>query len=167
MILPNDKGAIWRVLNVKLKKSRTFQAKYFHNTEESIMVAMINKSVLREICRACATRETASLRQLSIDHIVNVLYKRCGLAKTRLRHPSLLFVSLPYPTCTVCRRVRTLGQSRDNQTKRSWPYSMSMGLCPTRASCAWEPRNKHVNYTWFIIAPAGISPRRRNPEEAP
>ena len=111
VILPNDKGAIWRVLNVKLKKSRTFQAKYFHNTEESIMVAMINKSVLREICRACATHETASLRQLSIDHIVNVLYKRCGLAKTRLRHPSLPFDSLPYPTHTICRRVRTYARS--------------------------------------------------------
>ena len=78
--------------------------------------------------------------QLSIDHIVNVQCKRCGLAKTRLRHPSLPFDSLPYPTRTICRRVRTyvrtLGQSRDNQTKRGWPYSMSMGLCPTRASPA-------------------------------
>ena len=37
--------------------------------------------------------------------------------------------SLPYPTLTVCRRVRTFGQSRDGQTKRGWPYSMSMGLC--------------------------------------
>ena len=47
---------------------------------------------------------------------------------------------VPYPTRTMCRRVRTLGQSRDNQTKRGWPYSMSMGLCPTRASRAREPR---------------------------
>ena len=38
--------------------------------------------------------------------------------------------------------VRTLGQSRDNQKKRGWPYSMSMGLCPTRASRAREPRYK-------------------------
>ena len=43
MILPSDKSSIERVLNVKLKKSGTFQAKYFHNTEESIMAAMINK----------------------------------------------------------------------------------------------------------------------------
>ena len=78
--------------------------------------------------------------QLSIDHIVNVQYKRCGFAKTRLRHPSLPFDSLPYPTLTICRRVRTLGKSRDNQTKKGWPYSMSMGLCPTRASSEWEPR---------------------------
>ena len=45
--------------------------------------------------------------QLSIDHIVNVQCKRCGLGKTRLRHPSLPFDSLPYPTRTICRRVRT------------------------------------------------------------
>ena len=77
--------------------------------------------------------------QLSIDHIVNVQCKRCGLAKTRLRHPSLPFDSLPYPTRTICRRVRTyvctLGQSRDNQTKRCWPYSISRGSLP-RALCA-------------------------------
>ena len=53
--------------------------------------------------------------QLSIDHFDNVLCKRWGLATTRLRHPSLPFDSLP---------LRTLGQSRDNQTKRGWPYSM-------------------------------------------
>ena len=71
---------------------------------------------------------------LSIDHIVNVQYKRCGFAKTRLRHPSLPFDSLPYPTRTIWRRVRTLGQ-----TERGWPYSMSMGLCPTRASRVRAP----------------------------
>ena len=49
--------------------------------------------------------------QLSIDHIVNVQCKRCGLAKTRLRHPSLPFDSLPYPTHTICRRVRTYARS--------------------------------------------------------
>ena len=32
---------------------------------------------------------------------------RCGLAKTRLKHPSLPFDSLPYPTLAICRRVRT------------------------------------------------------------
>ena len=40
--------------------------------------------------------------QLSIDHIVNVLYI-CGLAKTRLSHPSLPFDSLSYPTRTIMR----------------------------------------------------------------
>ena len=64
MILPNDKSSIWRVLKVKLKKSRTFQAKYFHNTEESITAAMINKSVVRAISRACATHETAPLNEM-------------------------------------------------------------------------------------------------------
>ena len=49
--------------------------------------------------------------QLSIDHIVNVQCKRCGLGKTRLRHPSLPFDSLPYPTRTICRRVRTYARS--------------------------------------------------------
>ena len=72
------------------------------------------------------------------------IYKRCGLAKTRLRDPSLPFDSLPYPTRTICRRVRTyvrtLGQSRDNQAKRGGPYSISMGLCPRRASRAQEHR---------------------------
>ena len=45
---------------------------------------------------------------LSIDHIVKVQYKRFGFAKTRLRHPSLPFLSLPYPTRTTCRRVRSI-----------------------------------------------------------
>ena len=93
--------------------------------------------------------------QLPIDHIVNVQCKRRGFTKIRLRHPSLPFDSLPYPTRTGVQasggiidrllrqccfvwseivgphsrnfNVRTLGQSRDNQTKRGWPYSMSMG----------------------------------------
>ena len=49
--------------------------------------------------------------QLSIDHIVNGQYKRYGFAKTHLRHPSLPFDSLPYPTRTICRRVRTYARS--------------------------------------------------------
>ena len=49
--------------------------------------------------------------QMSNDHFVNVQYTRCGLAKTRLRHPSLPFDSLPYPTLTICRRVHTYGRS--------------------------------------------------------
>ena len=54
--------------------------------------------------------------------------------------PSLLIVFPTPPLQSVDAYVRTLGQSRDNQTKRGWPYSMSMGLCPMRASRAWEPR---------------------------
>ena len=45
--------------------------------------------------------------QMSIDHFVNVQYTRCGPAKTRVRHPSLPFDSLPYSTLKICRRVRT------------------------------------------------------------
>ena len=52
--------------------------------------------------------------QLSIDHIVNVQCKRCGLGKTRLRHPSLPFDSLPYPTRTIRRRVRTYVRTLGN-----------------------------------------------------
>ena len=43
--------------------------------------------------------------QLLTDRIVNVQYKRCGLPKTRLIHPSLPFDSLPYPTRIICRRI--------------------------------------------------------------
>ena len=49
--------------------------------------------------------------------------------------PFLLIVSPTLPVQSVDAYVRTLGQSRDNQTKRGWPYSTSMGLCPTLASC--------------------------------
>ena len=49
--------------------------------------------------------------QLSIAHIVNVQYKRCGLIKKLLRHPSLPFDSFPYPTRTICRRVHTYAWS--------------------------------------------------------
>ena len=39
---------------------------------------------------------------------MNVQCKRCGLGKTRLRHPSLPFDSFPYPTRTIRRRVRSV-----------------------------------------------------------
>ena len=58
--------------------------------------------------------------------------------------PFLLIVSPTLPVQSVDAYVRTLGQSRDNQAKRGWPYSMSMGLCPTRASRAREPRYNSV-----------------------
>ena len=56
--------------------------------------------------------------QLSIDHIVNGQCKRCGFAKTRLRQPSLPFDSLPYPTSTICRRVRTYVRSVSHVTAK-------------------------------------------------
>ena len=42
----------------------------------------------------------------------------CGLAKTRLRHPSLPFDSLSYPTHTICRRVRTYVRSVNHVTTK-------------------------------------------------
>ena len=50
--------------------------------------------------------------------------------------PSLSIVSPTPPLQSVDEYLRTLGQSRDNQTKRGWPYSMSMRLCPKRGSRA-------------------------------
>ena len=99
--------------------------------------------------------------QLSIDQIVNVRCKRCGFTKTRLRHPSLPFDSLPYPTRTICRRVRTyvctLGQSRDNQTKRCWPYSISRGSLPRALCASGSPTIRSFNWqkmSYFIARPA-------------
>ena len=86
---------------------------------------------------------------------VNWPYCECPILKSYIkdvdlpRHawdtpPFLLIVSPTPPVQSVdayvrtC--VRTLGQSRDNQTKRGWPYFMGIGLCPTRASRAREPR---------------------------
>ena len=63
--------------------------------------------------------------QLSIDHIVNVQCKRCGLGKTLLRHPSLPFDSLPYPTRTIRRRVRTY-------------------VCTYARSITWQPKEKRL-----------------------
>ena len=63
--------------------------------------------------------------QLSIDHIVNVQCKRCGLGKTCLRHPSLPFDSLPYPTRTIRRRVRTY-------------------VCTYAQSITWQPKEKRL-----------------------
>ena len=56
--------------------------------------------------------------QLSIDHIVYVQCKRCGFTKTRLRQSSLPFDSLPYPTRTIWRRVRTYVRSFSHVTTK-------------------------------------------------
>ena len=56
--------------------------------------------------------------QLSIDHIVSVQCKICGFTMTRLRHTSLPFDSLPYPTRTICRRVRTYVRSVNHVTSK-------------------------------------------------
>ena len=76
--------------------------------------------------------------QLSIDHIVNVQCKRCGFTKTRLRHSSLPFDSLPYLTRTICRRVRTVNHVTTKQ-KEVDHISWVWGSVP-RALRAREPR---------------------------
>ena len=42
----------------------------------------------------------------------------CGLGNTRLRHPSLPFNSLPYPTRTIRRRARTYVRSVNHVTTK-------------------------------------------------
>ena len=96
--------------------------------------------------------------QLTISWMANV--KDVDL----LRHawdtpPFLLTVSPTLPVQSVDAYVRTyvrtLGQSRDNQKKRGWPYSMSMGLCPTRASRAREPRYQ-IDHEFTIFTLSNI-----------
>ena len=75
--------------------------------------------------------------QLTILWMANIKYM--GLPRhTWDTPPFLLIVSPTLPVQSVDAYVRTyvrttLGQSRDNQTKRGWPYSMSMGLFFPRA----------------------------------
>ena len=45
------------------------------------------------------------------------IYKK-WIWKTRLRHPSLPFDSLPYPTLTICRRERTYVRSFNHVTTK-------------------------------------------------
>ena len=97
--------------------------------------------------------------QLSIDHIVNVLksyIKDVDLPRHAWDTPPFLLIvspTLPVQSVDAYVRtyVRTLGQSRDNQRKRGWPYSMSMGLCLTRASRAREPRYKSGHESQGIL----------------
>ena len=75
--------------------------------------------------------------QQSIDHVVNVQCKRCGLAKTRLRHPSQPFDSLPYPTRTIRRRVRMYVRSVNHVTTKR--KEVDHILWVWGSSRAWEP----------------------------
>ena len=101
---------------------------------------------------------------LSIDHIVNVQCKRCGFTKTRLRDSSLPFDSLAYPTSTICTRVRTyvrtLDQSRDNQTKEVDHILWVWGSVPrAREARVGAPLKK--TFSWFkssvLVEPIWIS----------
>ena len=81
--------------------------------------------------------------QLSIDHFVNDQYTRCGLAKTLLRHPSIPFDSLPYPTLTICRRVRAYARSitwQPNEKRLTIFYEYGA------LKRSWQPR-----YYFFIF----------------
>ena len=61
--------------------------------------------------------------------------------------PFLLIVSPTPPVQSVDAYVRALGQSRDNQTKRGWPYSMSMRLFPasTAMKTTFPSKKKKTN----------------------
>ena len=73
--------------------------------------------------------------QLSIDHIVNVLksyIKDVDLPRHAWDTPPFLFIVSPTPPVQsvdayVRTYVRTLGQSRDNETKSGWPYFYEYG----------------------------------------
>ena len=77
--------------------------------------------------------------QLTILWMSNI--KDVDLQRHAWDNPSFLLIVSPTPPIqSINAYVRTsLGQSRDNQTKRGWPYSMSMGLCHTRASRVGAP----------------------------
>ena len=90
--------------------------------------------------------------QLSIDHIVNGQCKRSVFAKTRLGHPSLPFDSLPYPTRTICRRVRTYVRSVSHvTTKRKevdhipWVW----GSVPRALRARGSPAIKHSTMPYY------------------
>ena len=75
--------------------------------------------------------------QLSIDHIVNVQYKRCGFARHAWDTPPFLLIVSPTPpvqSVNAYVRIyeRTLGQSRDNQTKRGWVWGSGPAIIETR-----------------------------------
>ena len=73
--------------------------------------------------------------QLSI--FVNFQYTRCGLAKTRLTHPSLPSDSLHYPTLTICRRVCTYVRSVNHVTTKRTEVDHILWVWGTKH--AWEP----------------------------
>ena len=88
--------------------------------------------------------------QLSIDHIVNVQCKRCGLGKTRLRHPSLPFDSLLYPTRTIHRRVRTYVRSVNHMTTKGKEVDHNLwvwGSVPRAPRARGSPANRGNYFT--------------------
>ena len=61
--------------------------------------------------------------------------------------PAFLFDSLPYPTRTICRRVRTyvrtLGQSRDNKRKEVDHIPWIWGSVPRALLARGSPANNN------------------------
>ena len=92
--------------------------------------------------------------QLSIDHIVNGQCKRCGFAKTRLRHPSLPFDSLPYPapvqsvdafarsiTWQPNEKRLTISQKRTHDSVRQWNIIILSFSCDVIIRMRWRAVN--------------------------
>ena len=94
---------------------------------------------------------------------VNWPYCECPILKSYIkdvdlpRHawdtpPFFLIVSPTPPVQSVDAYVRTLSQSRDNQTKRGWPYSMSMGLWSAPGSPAiLQPKKDEFQSTYQLF----------------
>ena len=91
---------------------------------------------------------------MSIDHIVNVQYKRCSFAKTRLRHPSLPFDSLPYPppvqsvdafarsiTWQPNEKRLTISQKRTHDSVRQWNIIILSFSCDVIIRMRWRAVN--------------------------
>ena len=91
---------------------------------------------------------------MSIDHIVNVQYKRCSFAKTRLRHPSRPFDSLPYPppvqsvdafarsiTWQPNEKRLTISQKRTHDSVRQWNIIILSFSCDVIIRMRWRAVN--------------------------
>ena len=91
---------------------------------------------------------------MSIDHIVNVQYKRCSFAKTRLRHPSRPFDSLPYPppvqsvdafarsiTWQPNEKRLTISQKRTHDSVRQWNIIILSFSCDVIIRMRWRAAN--------------------------
>ena len=102
--------------------------------------------------------------QLSIDHMVNVLYWRCGLAKTRLGHPSLPFDSLPYPTLQsvdayVCTYVRSIKWQPNEKRLTIFHECVALSHARFALRARGSPATKHfpcgicLLHTYWVIHP--------------
>ena len=77
----------------------------------------------------------------SVLTAVNWPYCECPIhATTRLRHPSLPFDSLPYPTRTICRRVCTYVRSVNHVTTIEKRLTIFYDL--------WGSATVYVESTW-------------------